>query len=82
MLCPKCDSDTVYVKDTMHAPDKKIYRRRKCSTCGLIFRTVEVIDDGTEEFRKKYVEAVETKHPLFRAAREERRNKNESNNKN
>lgn len=71
MLCPKCDSERVYVKDTMNAPDRKVYRRRKCSGCGASFRTVEVIDDGTEEFRQKYLEAIETKSPLI-----ERRNKN------
>lgn len=71
MICPKCDNDTVYVKDTLNAPDRKIYRRRKCSNCGATFRTVEVIDDGSEEFRKKYVEAIETKSPLL-----ERRIKN------
>ena len=74
MRCPKCDSDGIYVKDTMRAPDRKIYRRRKCAECGTIFRTVEVIDDGTEEFRKKYVEAIEAKNPLFRAVKQNGRN--------
>ena len=71
MQCPNCNSERTRVKDTMNAPDGKIYRRRKCSDCGQVFRSVEVGDDGTDEFRKKYLEAIESKSSLL-----ERRNKN------
>ena len=67
MLCPKCDSNSVYVRDTMNAQDGKVYRRRYCRVCGTKFRTVEVLDDGSDIFKREYADAVEKKSPLFRS---------------
>ena len=76
MICPKCKSDKGHVKDTMNSPDGKIYRRRLCMNCGTRFRTVESIDDGSEEFRRAYSNAAEIKSPLSRNSR--RRDNHES----
>ena len=69
MICPKCDSDKVYVRDTMNAQDGKVYRRRYCKVCGTKFRTVEVLDDGSDTFKNGYLDAVETKNPRFRSTK-------------
>lgn len=78
MICPKCGSKCVYVKDTMNSYDGKIYRRRLCETCGTRFRSVEIVDDGSEEFKKAYGEAAVNKSPLYRETHKLRREKHES----
>lgn len=48
MRCPKCNGNDVCVTDSMTSDDNKVRRRRKCSNCGFIFRTIEVIVDETK----------------------------------
>lgn len=66
MNCPNCGSDDISVKDTMHGPDGKIYRRRRCNECGEKFRSVEEIAEDTEEFRSAYAAAHRAKSELLR----------------
>jgi transcriptional regulator NrdR family protein len=65
MTCPNCGSVNISVKDTMHGPDGKIYRRRRCNDCSMRFRSVEEIADDTEEFRQAYSNAVCSKSELM-----------------
>ena len=50
MLCEKCGSENVYVKDNVNVPpENTIYRKRICKDCGHQFLTIEFIlekDDG------------------------------------
>ena len=66
MNCPECGSPSVYVKDTIPSNDERIFRRRKCFDCGINFRTVEIVDDGTEDFKRGYNKAWLKKHPRLR----------------
>lgn len=64
MTCPNCSSYNVKVVDTMSSADGlSVYRRKKCRECGAKFRTVEVIDDGSEAFKNGYLEALNYKNP-------------------
>ena len=65
MKCPNCGSENYRATDTMHGPDGNIYRRRKCVDCNRSFRTVETVDDGSEEFKKSYREAYESRRPYL-----------------
>lgn len=58
MNCPKCNSASIYVVNTNPSEDGSIYRGKKCTDCGAIFRTVEVLDDGSEEFKRGYYAAA------------------------
>lgn len=60
MTCPKCHYEKTRVTDTLPGDDGAIYRRRKCSECGLIFRTVEVIATGV--YGRKFNAAERRKH--------------------
>lgn len=66
MRCPNCGSYSVKVVDTLSGEDDlSVYRRRKCIDCDTKFRTVETIDDGSEEFEKGYFKAMKDKSPKF-----------------
>lgn len=69
MICPKCKSSNIGVTDTMPLGDAEIFRRRKCRDCGYGFRTMEMLDDGSVDFKRKYNEAVLTKSDLFRSVK-------------
>ena len=60
MNCPYCKSNQIRVIDTMCGCDE-IYRRRKCYDCGKTFRTIEMHDDGTNEFSARYYAAMKRK---------------------
>lgn len=66
MTCPECNSENVYVKDTIPGPGSKVYRRRRCGNCGLIFRTTETVMEDTDEARGEYTEAVRNKSPMIK----------------
>lgn len=71
MKCPKCGSVNITVSDTMHGSSSDIFRRRRCLDCRYKFRTVEIVAEDTEEFRKEYREAVLNKsNCLLRKERE------------
>ena len=61
MKCPKCNSECIYVTNTNPSDEGPIYRCRKCLDCGANFHTVEVLDDGSEEFKRGYHAAVKKK---------------------
>ena len=62
MKCPKCGSYNTKVMDTLPAEgDLGIYRRRTCTDCKSKFRSIEVVDDGSEEFNSGYLKALECK---------------------
>lgn len=75
MNCPECGFSNYRVMDTINSADGKIYRRRKCLECGELFRTVEVMDDGSEEFKKNYFEAQQAKSSLLRIKKENKNGK-------
>lgn len=50
MKCPKCGSDKIGVNDTIPGGKRTIYRHRKCKNCGTGFRTMEVVDNGSDVF--------------------------------
>ena len=54
MFCPKCKNKKVGVTDTANAPDGRVARVRKCPACGHRFHTMEIIDDGSEDFETEY----------------------------
>lgn len=61
MICPKCGSYNVGVIETSPCDNAKLFRRRKCKDCGNRFRTVEITDDGSKDFRKEYSAAMASK---------------------
>ena len=67
MTCPNCGSENVCVRETMHGSGGKIYRRRKCNDCQMLFRTVEDVLDNTEQSNKDYSDAAKKKSPLLTA---------------
>ena len=67
MNCPKCGSENVSVRETMHGDGGKVYRRRRCNDCLTMFRTVEDFLVDTEQSRKDYFEAVKNKSALLRS---------------
>lgn len=75
MLCPKCGSYNIGVRDTMPGPDGKIYRRRRCRECNANFRTVELLADDTDDFRIAYRDAVNAKSALFKECYEKQKKK-------
>ena len=70
MTCPNCGSENYRVIETIPGLDGNIYRRRKCIGCGCTFRTVETPDDGSEEFKQGYYEAMKRKQLLYEERRE------------
>lgn len=61
MNCPNCKCDSVRVTNNFPSDDGSIYRHRQCVNCKTNFRTVEVIDDGSEEFKRGYSAAYRKK---------------------
>lgn len=61
MRCPHCNSPDIRVMDSLHGNSKTLYRRRKCKRCNKLFRTVEIVDDGSEAFDAKYYAASKRK---------------------
>lgn len=72
MTCPECNSENVYVKDTIPGTDGKVYRRRHCRDCNVLFRTMESCMEDTEESRAEYAEAVRNKSPMIKKYYEEK----------
>lgn len=62
MKCPHCNSDNIGVIDTLGGATNTIYRRRKCKDCGGLFRTVEIIDNGSPAVAKGYTAATRRKN--------------------
>ena len=62
MKCPHCDSDNHGVIDTLGGATNTTYRRRKCKDCGGLFRTVEIIDNGSPAIAKGYTAAASRKY--------------------
>ena len=67
MTCPKCGSENVCVRETMHGDGGKVYRRRRCNDCWTMFRTVEDVLVETEENHKDYIKAVKNKSALIKS---------------
>ena len=62
MKCPHCNSTNIGVIDTLGGAVNTIYRRRKCKSCGELFRTVEIIDNGQNpSVAKGYAAAMKRK---------------------
>ena len=61
MRCPHCNSPDIRVMDSLPGNSKTLYRRRKCKRCNKLFRTVEIVDDGSEAFDAKYYAASKRK---------------------
>lgn len=63
MKCPHCNSDNIRVIDSLGGATNTIYRRRKCKGCGELFRTVEIIDNGSNPaVAKGYSAAMKKKN--------------------
>lgn len=50
--CPECNGPTA-VNDVRHDSDMT-YRKRKCTSCGHVFFTIEFEAEDTEQFRKEW----------------------------
>lgn len=61
MKCPKCGSENIGVTNTIAGGKRTIYRCRKCKDCKAVFRTIEVIDNGSPEFARGYSVACKRK---------------------
>ena len=57
MKCPNCGSKLGII-DTLPEIKAGKFRRRKCKNCGQLFRTLEIIDDGSKEFSDGYSVAI------------------------
>lgn len=62
MNCPKCGSQDVKVGNTLPYEGIKIYRQRKCKTCSHRWRTVEILDDGSRNFKYEYSAAMQVRY--------------------
>lgn len=54
MYCPNCNSSRTRVVDTLPGVANNIFRRRKCSDCGTLFRSVELVLDNSEDSRDSF----------------------------
>ena len=55
MKCPNCGEDDNRCVDTRTYPNNRIWRRRKCLSCGKRFTTYEVyVPDGEQPDAKKF----------------------------
>ena len=61
MKCPECNSEDFGVTNTLYGDRNTIYRLRKCKVCGTKIRTVETIDNGSQEFADGYAAATRRK---------------------
>jgi transcriptional regulator NrdR family protein len=62
MKCRLCGSNS-NVTDTRHNEDgDSIYRRRKCSSCGYIFYTIEFECEDTEDFKNEWKALAKTRY--------------------
>lgn len=61
MICPNCGKGEIKTMDTMPRRNGETYRRKKCKNCNALFRTVEIVDNGTEEFSAGYYIAMKNK---------------------
>jgi len=51
MTCPRCNHKVV-VADSVHNPaTNETYRKRKCTTCGHVFYTIEFEVDCDDTFK-------------------------------
>lgn len=71
MLCPKCHHDTTVVESRFWASDHSIRRRRRCTECGHLVRTCEVVADVQITLPKE--ERVKVRKAKKRATTEEQR---------
>lgn len=73
MICPKCGSQAVYIKETAKGTNNEVYRRRHCSDCETKFRTVEtIIEARDEKSNNLYSKAIRNRSALLRAYYAER----------
>jgi transcriptional regulator NrdR family protein len=55
MVCPKCGSDKVPVKDNVNNTTyNEVYRKRVCAKCGNTFYTVEFEAEVNERFKDEW----------------------------
>lgn len=66
MVCPNCKSKTTKVYDSCSTDDQVVCRRRKCAKCRYIFRTMEILDDNSEEFNARFNQSYRVKHAPYR----------------
>lgn len=51
--CPSCHDPISYVLQTRRRPFGRVWRRRECRSCGHMYSTREVIDEGPGIHRKR-----------------------------
>lgn len=61
MVCPKCNTDDLVVKDTRTTSDNHIRRRRVCRQCGYRFTTYEITQLQKAIYDQYYVQLQLTK---------------------
>ena len=65
MICPKCKSSSVFIKETAQGANNEVYRRRWCSECDTKFRTVETIIEARDETANKAYSAAIVNRSAF-----------------
>lgn len=58
MTCPNCGGERVSVTDTIPGFRTEVFRRRRCTDCGFVFRTVETQMSDTPEMRFRWNQAA------------------------
>ena len=61
MNCPNCGGK-LHVDSTMNMSDNSIHRRRKCSSCGKIFGTIERVVEDQEQFSNDWYTQVKIRN--------------------
>ena len=51
MICINCSHDTKVTNSRPHKKTPSVWRRRKCTACGTVFTTMEVVADNAYSFR-------------------------------
>ena len=74
MRCPKCKCEKTKVMDTMPGCNNNVFRRRKCTNCDTLFRTVECIYIGNHANNLEYRDAYEAKSTFYKNIRLEKEN--------
>ena len=65
MKCPHCCSENIGIVDTLPGASNTQYRRRKCKDCNGLFRTVEIVDNGSPSFKQGYYLAERRKRRKY-----------------
>jgi transcriptional regulator NrdR family protein len=66
MTCAKCGSNKIKVMETLPGCHNNIFRRRKCTECDTLFKTVEIVIDNNEEMLRGYRETPRVKRGVDR----------------